>query len=132
MATRTEDLPPIQQASKRLFGGRYSLEIGAWIWESGSAPINPTRLRESLEDSSEEAPSHSSVVKEMQNLQIAGLLTWLQVPGRDVYYERVESIYFEFCHRFQLEVRASTSANTDVTHKPERASISGHRESSSP
>jgi hypothetical protein len=109
MANRTEDLPPVQRASKQLLGGAYSVEIGAWIWQFGATPINPTRLRHALEESSEAAPSHSSVVKELQNLEAAGLLKWMAVPGRDVYYERETSSYFEFCYQFEREMSGSHS-----------------------
>ena len=74
MAKRTEKLPPLQKASKQLFGGAYSLEIGVWIWEFGTALINPTAVRSGLQLTSEAPPAHSSVVVELENLTAAGRL----------------------------------------------------------
>lgn len=110
MARRTEDLPQVQRASKRLFGGTYSLEIGAWIWAFGAAPINPTGLTNGLRPFSEPPPSHGSVVAEIRNLETAGLLRRLGVSGRETYYQRGNSVYFELCHRLREEIASRSPA----------------------
>ena len=113
MAVRTEDLRPLQRRSKLLLGSAYRLEIGVWIWERGSAPINPTQLTKELTERSEDPPSHSSVAQELEKLVSCGLLTPLKVPGRDVYYERHKSAFYEMCVRLRDEVgNASKSMST--------------------
>lgn len=77
-----------------------------WIAEFGSTPINPTQLRAGLDTSSEDPPSHSSVVAELEHMRSAGLLSVLTVPGRDVYFERTDSVYWEGCLRLRDEVLA--------------------------
>jgi hypothetical protein len=107
MAVRTEDLPPPQRRSKLLLGSAYRLEIAAWIWEFGATPINPTQLTNGLRVRSEDPPSHSSVAQELEKLVSCGLLGPLKVPGRDVYYERRDSVFYEMCDRLRREVQGA-------------------------
>jgi hypothetical protein len=110
MAVRTDDLPPLQRRSKLLLGSAYRLEIAVWIWEFGAAPINPTQLTKELRERSEDPPAHSSVVQELEKLVSSGLLVPLKTPGRDVYYERQSSVFYEMCDRLRVEVGADTSS----------------------
>lgn len=105
MATRTEDLPPVQRLSKRLFGATYRLEIAVLIYELGTGPINPTELTRQLRDVSEAPPAHSSVAAEIEKLASCGLLLPVRTAVRDAYFERVESAFWESCARLRNEVR---------------------------
>src|SRR5579859_7185099 len=105
MSVRTESLPPVQKVSKQLLGAMYRLEIGAWISESGPAPINPTGLTEQLRHVSENPPSHTSVVAELNKLAECGLLVPLKSQVREVYFERHDSVFYEMCRRLREEVR---------------------------
>lgn len=118
MASRTDDLPPVQRASKRLLGSRYRAEIAEWIWEFGTAPINPTTLTNSLAERSEDPPSHSSVAGELNKLLEAGVLTHMPTSTREAYYERVGSVYFASCHDLAEEVREASVLPSATGEEP--------------
>lgn len=106
MPTRTEDLPPIQRMSKRLFGAAYRLEIAVLISELGAAPINPTDVTKRLRDDSEDPPAHSSVAAELEKLASCGLLVPLKAPVRDAYFDRSKSEFWDLCRELRDEIRA--------------------------
>jgi hypothetical protein len=118
MAARTEDLPPIQRLSKRLFGAAYRLEIAVLISDFGEAPINPTEVTKRLRDDSEDPPAHSSVAAELERLASCGLLVPLKAPvRRDAYFERAKSRFWDLCRDLRDEIRTGSLA--DSAPKPD-------------
>jgi hypothetical protein len=99
-------------------GSRYRLEIATWIWEFGGTPINPTDLTRRLQTASEAAPAHSSVVQELEKLAKCGLLVPLHAPGRDVYFERCESVFYDLCRRLRDEIRLAGSPGRHESPDP--------------
>lgn len=112
MATRTEDLPPVQRLSKRLFGTAYRLEIAVLIYELGAVPINPTDLTKRLRETSEASPAHSCVAAELEKLESCGLLMPLKSTVRDTYFERVGSVFWDFCLGLRDEVQGEGHAKS--------------------
>jgi hypothetical protein len=106
---RTENLPPVQRASKVLLGSAYRLEIGALISEWGSRPINPTELKQKLEGLSEDPPAYSSVAQELEKLAAYGLINPVKSTVREAYFERQDSVFFEMCRRLRDEVKEAAS-----------------------
>jgi hypothetical protein len=107
--SRTDRLSPLQQASKRLLGKQYRVEIGAWIYRNGSGPINPTQMRKALELICVQAPAHTNVSNELEALAKCKLLEQMDTAG-EAWFERRTTVFFRCCQDLLEELDPAAAA----------------------
>jgi DNA-binding transcriptional ArsR family regulator len=106
------ELELLRALSKELLGNKYRLELGAAIHAQAGGPFSANSLHE------ETGIKYPRVREDLARLRALEMIRVVDVPGAEVLYKAVPSVYWESCHRLAQEVRAglgAASRRTPVT-----------------
>lgn len=95
----TVDLEELRALSKELLGNMYRLELGAVIHAHAGSSFSATSLHD------ETGIKYPRVREDLARLRDMDLLSVVPSEGAEVKYKAVPSVYWEFCHRLDAELR---------------------------